>query len=269
VTRLHFVETTAAGRHRGTIVALPGLAESAETLAVTARHWALRGFRVLSIDPRGHGRSPRWTPELLRRHPGDVIVDEVLETISPKLDGGPLVLFGHSAGGSAAAAVAAREPSGLVGVLLEDPFWRLPVTHHQDRHVAEAAAATLEHQQSLTDAERLAELAALHPLWPADELDAWSESKQRMDVALVRNGDVIPARGWPTLLEDLAGAGIRVHIVTGTVAIGITANHRAIARSLGAAVTVIEGAGHFVRRDARDRFHDIADAFLDETVPAP
>lgn len=266
---LHLIETIApAGGTRGTIVALPGLAESAETLRVTTAHWAHCGFRVLSIDPRGHGRSPRWTAELLRRHPGDVIVDDVLETIEPELDGGALVLFGHSAGGSAAAAVAARRPRGLAAVLLEDPFWRLPVTRHQDRQVAEAAAATLEHQQSLTDAERLAELAAIHPGWPADELDAWSEAKQRMDVTLVRNGDVIPSTGWPTLLAQLAGARIPVHIVTGTVAIGITANHRAVARSLGAEVMVIEGAGHFVRRDARDRFHTIADTFLDETVPA-
>ena len=36
----------------------------------------------------------------------------------------------------------------------------------------------------------------------------------------------------------------------------------------GIKVMVIEGAGHFVRRDARDRFHTVADAFLDETVPA-
>lgn len=264
---LHVEETLPAdaGR-RGTIVAVPGLAESAGTLRVTARHWASLGFRVLAIDPRGHGESPRWTRELLQRHPGDVIVDELLAELAPRLDGDPLVVFGHSAGGSAAAAVAASMPAGLSGVLLEDPFWRLPVTPHQDPRVATEAAETLQHQQAMTEEERRSEIKALFPGWPDDELTEWSLAKLRTDVELVRNGDVIPTAPWTTLLGALRDASVPVHIVTGTVAIGITENHRAIARSLDAGVTVIEGAGHFVRRDARDRFHAIADAFLDQTV---
>jgi pimeloyl-ACP methyl ester carboxylesterase len=277
VTRLHVVETSPGARRRGTIVAIPGLAESAGTLRMTARHWADRGFRVLSIDPRGHGLSPRWTPDLLRRHPGDVIVAEILDTLAPRLEGDPLVLFGHSAGGSAAAAVAAGLQSPATAsaslqspaaVVLEDPFWRLPVTPHQDRRVAIDAAASLERLQAMTDAERRAEITALFPSWPDDELAEWSLAKERMDVALVLNGGVIPTRAWPTLLSDLAEASVPVHIVTGTIAIGITADHRAIAGSLGADVTVVDGATHFIRRDARDRFHAIVDEFLDRTVPA-
>ena len=265
---LHVEELAPAnGRRRGTIVALPGLAESAGTLRVTAQHWVGRGFRVLCVDPRGHGLSPRWTPELLQRHPGDVIAEEVLHTISPFLAGDPLIVFGHSAGGSAGAAVAASHPQGLAGVVLEDPFWRLPVTPHQDRGVAAAAASALERQQAMPDAERRREIAELFPLWPADELAEWSLAKERMDVALVLNGDVIPTRAWTTLLTDLAERSVPVHIVTGTIAIGITANHRAIARTFGADVSVIEGASHFVRRDARKRFHAVVDEFLDETVP--
>jgi pimeloyl-ACP methyl ester carboxylesterase len=264
---LHIEEQVPAGARRGTIVAVPGLAESAGTLRKTAQHWAERGFRVLSVDPRGHGLSPRWTPELLRNHPGDTIVDDLIRALTPRLEGDSLILFGHSAGGSAAAAVAATLPSGLVGVLLEDPFWRLPITSHQDRKVAMGAAATLEHQQAITDSERRAEITARFPRRPMDELAEWSLAKQRMDVSLVRNGDVIPTRAWTTLLTDLARASVPVHIVTGTIAIGITPNHRAIARSLGADITVVDGATHFIRRDSRDDFHRIADTFLESVVP--
>ncbi len=266
---LHVEEHAHSGVRRGTIVAVPGLAESAGTLRITAQNWAKRGFRVLSVDPRGHGLSPRWTPELLQRHPGDVIVEDLVDTITPRLEGDPLVFFGHSAGGSAASAIAVTLPVGLAGVLLEDPFWRLPVTPHQDRQVAIDAAATLERQQAMTDAERRAEIAALFPRWPADELPEWSLAKERMDVSLVLNGDVIPSRAWPTLLSDLREATVPVEIVTGTVAIGMTVNHRAIARSLGADVTVVRGATHFIRRDVRDRFHTIADEFLDRVAPTP
>ena len=266
---LYVEEHAPVGARRGTIVAVPGLAESAGTLRITAQNWAERGFRVLSVDPRGHGLSPRWTPELLLRHPGDVIVDDLIDTLTPLLEGDPLVFFGHSAGGSVAAAVAATEPSGLAGVLLEDPFWRLPVTPHQDRQVAVDAAASLERLQAMTDAERRAEITARFPSWPLDELDEWSLAKQRMDVSLVLNGDVIPTRAWTTLLSDLAEASVPVRIVTGTVAIGITADHRAIARSLGADVIVVDGASHFIRRDARDRFNTIANDFIDRLVPVP
>jgi pimeloyl-ACP methyl ester carboxylesterase len=268
MNRLHVEETPASGTLRqGTIVAVPGLAESAGTLKITARHWANRGFRVLSIDPRGHGLSPRWTAELLQRQPGDVIVEEIIETITPRLRGDPLVVFGHSAGGSAGAAVAATRPPGLVRVILEDPFWRLPVTPHQDQQVAIAAAAALERQQTIGDAECQDEITALFPHWPADELAEWRLAKKRMDVTLVLNGGVIPTRAWTTLLADLKELSVPVNIIIGTVAIGITANHRAIARSLGADITVVNGASHFVRRDARDQFHAIVDKLLDETVP--
>lgn len=269
MTLLHVAEQPAAGRYHGTIVALPGLGESADCLAVTARHWAGRGFRVLAVDPRGHGTSPRWTPELLRRHPGDVIVEDILTTLTVLLSGAddPLILFGHSAGGAAAAAVAVGLGDRIAAVVLEDPFWRLPVTPFQDRSVAAAAAATLRRQQAMTDGERRAQMAPIFPNWPDDEWAAWSQAKAEMDVALVENGDVIPSRAWPNLLQDLAESGIPVLVITGTIRIGITPAHRAIIRSLGAEVTVVPGASHFIRRDTRQLFHDLVDGFLDRRLP--
>jgi pimeloyl-ACP methyl ester carboxylesterase len=268
MTVLHTQEFPPATPCRGTIVAIPGIAESAETLSVTARHWAGNGFRLLVIDPRGHGQSPRWTEALLKRHPGDVIVEDILADLSELLSGAdhPLVLFGHSAGGAAAAAVAASLGARVKAVVLEDPFWRLPVTPFQDRQVAADAAATLRRWQAISDAERQAEIAELFPRWPQDELAAWSKAKADMDVALVAHGDVIPTRAWPTLLGELAGAGVPVKIVTGTIRIGISADHRAIIRSLGAEVTVVPGATHFIRRDDRQLFHALVDGFLDAAL---
>lgn len=266
---LHKLEFNPVAPYRGTIVAIPGIAESAETLAITAAHWAANGFRVLAIDPRGHGKSPRWSADLLKRHPGDVIVEDILSDLNQLLSDAdhPLVLFGHSAGGAAAAAVAASLGARVGAVVLEDPFWRLPVTPFQDRDVATNAAATLRHWQAVSDAERQAEIVEQFPRWPHDELAAWSKAKAEMDVALVAQGDVIPSRAWPTLLGDLAGAGVPVRIITGTIRIGISASHRAIIRSLGAEVTVVPGATHFIRRDDRQLFHTLVDGFLDKALP--
>jgi len=267
VTALHTEITEPRGPRRGTIIAIPGLAESAATLAPTAHHWAQQGWQVVAVDPRGHGSSPRWTPELLNQHPGDVIVEELVDTVEALGLGTaePLVYFGHSAGGSAAAAAAART-AGVRAVILEDPFWRLPVTPHQDRQVAEAAADNLRRLQAMTDEARQAEAAATFPRWPSDELPAWSQAKADMDATLVANGDVIPTRAWPTLLADLRASSVPVQIITGTIKIGITANHRAIARSLGAETTVLDGATHFIRRDERARFHQITERFLDSAL---
>lgn len=265
---LNVLEFLARGESRGTLVAIPGIAESAETLSVSCEHWAARGFRVLAIDPPGHGKSPRWSSYALRGHPGDVIVDEILTTLETWCadDDQPQFFFGHSAGGAAAAAVAATSVHRVAGVVLEDPFWRLPVTRHQDRFVAQGAADWLVDQQRLSDAEREAGAALLYPRWPRDELAGWSHAKTEMDLALVRNGDVIPSRPWPRLLTDLSQRQVPVLLITGTHGCGNTQNHRAIQRELGVRVEVFEGASHFVRRDERSRFHHRVDVFLDEIV---
>lgn len=254
----------AQGAPRATIIALPGLIESVAAMLPTLRHWAGSGFDVLGIDPRGHGASPRWPEALLRRHPGDVIVEDVLETLAamPPNPAIPLVLFGHSAGGAAAAAVAARLSGRVGAVVLEDPFWRLPVTQFQDAAVAARAAADLRRLQGLSLPERIAEIRDSFPNWPEDELPAWAQAKDDTDLALVANGHVIPSRGWSTLMEDLRRDGVPVLVLTGTLRTGITPNHRAILRSLGAEIAILPGATHFIRRDFRDRFHKIVEAFL-------
>ncbi|UYN98950.1 MAG: alpha/beta fold hydrolase [Devosia sp.] len=270
MTGLHTCWLRASGRPRGTLIALPGLAESSEAMLPTLRHWSGRGFDVLGIDPRGHATSPRWTPDLLSRHAGDVIVEDILATLDDVLvaRSAPLVLFGHSAGGAAAAAVAARLVTRVDAVLLEDPFWRLPVTQFQDQPVAAGAEAGLRRMRDMKPADRIKEIQALFPLWPEDELQAWAKTRDDTDLSLVADGHVIPSRGWTTLVADLTRAGVPVLVVTGTIRTGMTANHRAILRALGADVHVVRGATHFIRRDARPLFHAIADAFFDRHVPA-
>jgi pimeloyl-ACP methyl ester carboxylesterase len=271
VSGLHTTWLPSEGATRGTIVALPGLIESVQALLPTLHHWVGRGFNVLGIDPGGHASSPRWTRELLERHPGDVIVEDILATLDETLteQNTPLILFGHSAGGAAAAAVAARLTNRVRAVILEDPFWRLPVTQFQDPAAAERTATELSRLRAMTPAARIEEIRAIFPQWPEDELAAWARAKDDMDRSLVANGHVIPSRGWPTLVADLIGAGIPVQCLTGTIRIGLTSNHRAILRALGAEMTVVRGASHFVRRDARDLFHALTDSFLDRHLPTP
>lgn len=270
MTGLHTTWLPSSIDPRGTVIALPGLIESTEAMLVTLRHWASRGFEVLGIDPRGHSSSPRWTASLLAEHAGDVIVQDILRVVdeSPAARATPLILFGHSAGGAAAAAVAALLTGRVGAVILEDPFWRLPVTQFQDLTVAARAKTELQRVKDLSPSQRIKEIQAIFPQWPEDELDAWARTKDDTDLSLVADGHVIPSLGWTSIVSELVRANVPVQVLTGTVRIGMTANHRAILRALGAEVTVVRGATHFVRRDARDLFHELTDEFLDQHVPA-
>lgn len=267
--RLHVTRTGARGTRRGTVVAVHGMMESGPTLQAAADGWAADGWEVLAPDLRGHGRSPRWDPAD-QLHPGDRLTEDLVAVLDD-LDGdarpgttGPLVLFGHSAGGGVAAAAAAQRPERVAGVLLEDPFWRLPVTPHQDRAVAEQAYEDLVARQSLSLAGLEVRGGVAHPGWDPRELPAWARAQHDADPVLVRNGDVIPTPPWPDLVRGLVAAEVDVLVVTGGVApeVGMTARHRRMLAGCGARLAVVDGASHFVRRDAPERFAAISGKFL-------
>lgn len=254
------------------VIAIHGLMESAACLEAAFPDWVSSGWAVLAFDLRGHGRSPRWSDEDLGRHPGNVMVQDVLDAfLAPEFHGLqslPALYYGHSAGGAVAAAVAEatlqRGAGAFVpaGVLLEDPFWRLPVTPFQDRSVAENAHAHLVDVQSRTPPERRGIRRREWPNWSAEEILRSCQAQEYCDPRLVLNGNVIPATPWPDLVGALTDFGVPVLIVTGTVRTGITAEHRRIALAAGARVEVFEGASHFIRRDMEDRFMRTAGRFF-------
>ncbi|WP_309107742.1 alpha/beta fold hydrolase [Arthrobacter sp.] len=274
--------TLPEGPPTAVVIAVHGLVESAACLEATFPDWVSTGWAVLALDLRGHGNSPRWSDEDLQRHPGDVMVQDVLETFgAPELrvlGRLPALYYGHSAGGAVAAAVAAatlQHGNGAfvpAGVLLEDPFWRLPVTPFQERSVAESAHAHLIDVQSRTASERRAIRKREWPTWSAAEILRSCQAQEDCDPRVVLNGNVIPATPWPNLVAGLTDSSVPVLIVTGTVRTGITDEHQRIALAGGARVEVFEGASHFVRRDMEDRFMRTAGSFftasLAGTAPA-
>ncbi len=72
-------------------------------------------WRVVSLDQRGHGESPRGASYLVTDYVADAVrfVRDELAT--------PLVILGHSLGAMVAAAVAAKLPQLVRGIVLEDP----------------------------------------------------------------------------------------------------------------------------------------------------
>ena len=60
-----------------TLVLLHGITGSAVSLAEAIDHWVGRGYRVVAVDARGHGLSPRWEPAELERA-GEVLVEDLI-----------------------------------------------------------------------------------------------------------------------------------------------------------------------------------------------
>ncbi|MBL0886937.1 alpha/beta fold hydrolase [Myceligenerans indicum] len=267
---LHVTRTPAPPPARGTVLALHGMMESGPTLRSAADTWAAAGWSVVAPDLRGHGRSPRWDPAD-RRHPGDRLAQDVVDLLDDltgeRAGHGPLVLFGHSAGGGVAAAAAVRRAGLVDGVVLEDPFWRLPVTRHQDPAVARQAHRGLVDRQAMTASELISWGRSRHPGWDPAELPEWAAAQHDADPALVRNGDVIPTPPWPQLLADLAGADVPVQVVTGSGPLaGMTVEHRRLLVARGAHLVVVPDANHFVRRDAPEAFARATTAFLERVA---
>lgn len=257
------------GGRRGVIVALHGLVESIGCITDASVRWAKEGWTVCALDLTGHGGSPRWVPG--PEHPGDVMTEDVIHALKRLLpefgETSPIVFYGHSAGGGIAAAAAIAEAqwsARVAGVLLEDPFWRLPVSAFQDPLVAEAAGELLESAQSRGHSACISAVQRRWPWWPEDEILAVVAAQRNADVNLVRNGNVIPTQPWPEIVETLFDREIPVLVVTGTIGIGMTAAHQDILRSHSVSVQTIEGASHFVRRDRPDEFAAISAHFLEK-----
>lgn len=141
------------------LVLLHGITSSAAANWPSIAHWSQRGWRVIALDARGHGLSPRWQPQQLLRA-GQQLVDDVVEVLEylqsalapaqnaaptagasvPNDQSGPgadseasaaseptpaaglkPILIGHSMGAATAAVVAAQRPDLVSALVLEDP----------------------------------------------------------------------------------------------------------------------------------------------------
>lgn len=85
-------------------------------------------YRVIAYDARGHGKSGRASSYAL-----DDLVGGLLRLLR-EIAKAPVILIGHSIGGATGLVAAAREPSLVRGLVLEDPWlsqyrdgrWRVP-----------------------------------------------------------------------------------------------------------------------------------------------
>jgi len=231
------------GRADGpTLVLLHGFTDSGLCWPDAVRRWR-HDYRIVAPDARGHGESPRFDPATSGSNRSDVMVADVvslLEALTRESDELPL-LIGHSMGAGIAAIVLASRPDLVCAGVLEDPPWftRSPV---DDRVVEQ-------------------------PLWPEIELRPWGVAKAQLDPSLTDPEQIVRQTPW----VDVAAAITRpTLLVTGgrddQVLVGPLSRQRlAELGNQQIEVAVVPGAGHTVRRDCTDAFHQIVDPWIRES----
>ncbi|GAA2093520.1 hypothetical protein GCM10009801_60770 [Streptomyces albiaxialis] len=177
---------------------------------------AERGYRVLAVDLRGHGRSPA---------PGDYALDAFADDLVDTLPAGAELALGHSLGGLLLSrAVERLRPARAV---YEDPAFLAAGPGPLDG---------IDGEKVKRETTR-AEVAEARPRWDAEDIDVELATLRLWDPATARfrdgheDTDLLPARAAVpslALLADpselvgperaalLAGRGFEVRTVTGT-----------------------------------------------------
>jgi pimeloyl-ACP methyl ester carboxylesterase len=102
------------------LVAVPGMGDLRESYRDASAALVSAGYRVATMDVRGHGDS-----DLSFQEVGDTATAGDILALVAEL-GGPAVVLGNSFGGSAAVIAAAGDPAAIAGLVLLSPFLREP-----------------------------------------------------------------------------------------------------------------------------------------------
>ena len=101
------------------VLCVPSMGDLRGEYRFLAPQLAAAGFRVISMDVRGHGEtSVRW-PDYSVAGVGSDMLDMIRS-----LNSGPAIIIGASMAGGAAVWAAAKEPKLVAALLLIDPFVR-------------------------------------------------------------------------------------------------------------------------------------------------
>ncbi len=255
-----------------------GVTSSSRTWWRVAPELVRRGYRVLAVDLRGHGESPRITEGLVL---GDLSAD-VLETLlakervpgkgqHPAADGqgvggttesAPIdLVVGHSLGALVALDLLGKVPGLARRLVLEEPAGPSGV----DREMM-ASGIEADGRRARDEPEAMrSELASSNPVWDATEVD-----RRLQDLAACDSEGVAAALRRTTAFDLLAMASavcIPTLLVVGLESRGsaLVGPDRAalVDRLAGHGVFEVLDEGHNLHRDAFPLFMEAFDRWLD------
>jgi len=253
------------GRAEGpTLLLLHGFTDSGLCWPDAARRWG-DNYRIVAPDARGHGQSPRFDPETTGSNRFDQMVADalsVLEAVSESGDHTP-ILVAHSMGAGVAGAVLATRPDLVRAAVLEDPPW---FTLPQGGERSTEPDTTQQWVQGFRDDldGSVARGRLESPGWPAIEFGPWGVSKAQLDPSLTDREQIARPGAWTEVAAAIARPTL---VVTGSRQDAVLVGSRSRERlaELGnrrIEVAVVPGAGHTVRRDCTDAYHQVVDPWI-------
>lgn len=215
-------------------------------------------FDIILIDARGHGLSDPPKPD----DPVDVQADDLAGLIRELGLAKPIVM-GHSMGSAAAAMFAAKYPDMARGIVLEDPglarrpAGAAPAGAQADPQSRRAAVLT---RNNLSEDQLVAGCMKDSPKWGRSECEIWAPSKRR------HHPDTVLGRGpgaRPPINELFAKITVPTLILKADAQGDVRQENERVAAILKHGQIVhIQGAGHNVRRDAKERTLEVLKPFL-------
>jgi N-formylmaleamate deformylase len=254
--RLHYTRT--GGMHRPLVLA-HGFSDDGLCWTPVAR--ALEdAYDVIMLDARGHGLSDAPESGYGRAE----LATDLAEAIRALRLSRPAVL-GHSMGGGTALALAGMFPELPGAILIEDAS-ATPATTRSTQDQAWLARARAEFAEfaAATREELIARCHERSPLWSAEELGPWADSKKRVSLNVLNRVQSAPL-DWATLLPRITCPAL---LITADPERGGMVTAEA-AREMQAAVPQLQvehiaGAGHSIHREQFGRYMEVVRAFLAE-----
>jgi pimeloyl-ACP methyl ester carboxylesterase len=203
------------------------------------------GFRVIAVDLAGHGRSPRS-----ERYSPAAWADDVVETLTPLLDGAPDIVMGHSLGGLVASIVADRlAPRAAIYI---DPAFSFPKG---------LRGLAFKLFFALAPRPRRSALVKMNPKWHADDVE--------IELATLRDWDKRTILGFSDTSRLVPPVSLVAPslVVLAEKSLLITEQVAAGLRGQGMTVKTLAGTGHTVFRDDHANFMDTVFDWL-RAVPA-
>jgi pimeloyl-ACP methyl ester carboxylesterase len=245
-------------------VLLHGLSDSGLCWPDAVRRWR-HDYRIVAPDARGHGESPRFDPATSGSNRFEDMVADVVSLLEALVDEGsePPLLVGHSMGAGVAGTVLAARPDLVRAGVLEDPPWSTMSRGGEWPPTPETLPQSV--QRFRDDCEGATARGRVElPLWPEIEFRPWATSKAQLDPSLTDRDQIACQTPW---IDNGAAIARATLVVTGgrEEAVLVTAQSRQRLAKLGnhhIEVEVVPGAGHAVRRDYPDAYHQIVDPWI-------
>lgn len=243
------------------LIMVPGMGDLRSEYRFVAPQFVAAGYRVVTVDLRGHGESSTGWPE----YTVEAVGRDLLALIE-HLNAGPAVIVATSFSPGAAVWAAAEKPSAISGLVLVGAFVRDAKTNTLQKAIVRVM---------LSNPWRVRTWDMFYKtLYPSQQPDDFAEYRQQLRDNLGQPGrfDAVKAMGLASKSEAenrLGQVQAPSLVVMGSKDPDFhppEAEAQFIADSLKGQVVMIEGAGHYPHAEMPEKFMPVVQKFLSEVT---